>query len=795
MISYEVVNNFKGLFLSLSLVKYQLRYLQFNLKRGVSMSALDHPDYKIESAQLKYILDYIKKYNQNFLQNKLKIDTALEYGFSHFDPDNREQYNEIMINTVLQQNLNQKLKDLIKSEKKPYFARVDFKENDSTKKQNLYIGKTSVLDNENNEPIVIDWRAPISNLYYEGRLGSAAYTCPEGVINGLIDLKRQYTIENRELSEIYDIDITTNDDFLQASLGSNKDSRLKDIVSTIQAEQNKVIRADMWKSLIVQGAAGGGKTTIALHRIAYLLYNFENTLTPQNFMIIAPNKFFLSYISEVLPELGVENVRQTTFEDFAFEIIGEKIKITEATEKISKFINFKTMEDKLKIHKIKEVSSFKSSLEFKNIVKDFISFIEKDFIPKIDFVIDEFTLLTYNEINELFNSNYKNLPMMKRINEIKKHLVNNLQNSKLDILRIIENRFDNIIDNIRVTMEDSDDRRKLIIKTAFERDNRIIKIKKEFRTVVKDYLSKVTILSPLEYYIALFKNTKLLEELFKIYSPNIDINFIRNYTLSMLQNNTVENEDLSQLMYIKFCTFGLDEKLDLRHIVIDEAQDFSLFQLFILKYITTSSFTILGDLCQGIHSYRGIKNWKDVTESIFHDDCSYLTLKQSYRTTIEIMNAANQVLKYLKDVNLPEAVPVIRHGDEVEICEITSINEIAIKIKENINLKKDLNYKSAAIICKTFDECKIFQNLLQNLNMSVNILTGNEKSYTGGIVIVPSYLVKGLEFDMVIIANASSSTFAVDELDIKLLYVAMTRALHKLFIYSLGKSAEMLKDI
>lgn len=246
--------------------------------------------------------------------------------------------------------------------------------------------------------------------------------------------------------------------------------------------------------------------------------------------------------------------------------------------------------NKLEIDNIKMESSFKSSLEFRDIIKEFLFYIEKDFIPKIDFKIDEFTLLTYDEINELFNSDYKNLPLMKRIDEIKKHLINNLKNSKLDILRIIQNRFDSIIDNIRLTLDDSGDRSELIIKTASERDNRIIKIKNEFRTVVKDYLSKITNSTPLEYYIELFENSKLMEESLKMNALDIDIdiNFIRNYTLLLLHQNTIENEDLAPIMYIKFCIFGLEEKLDLRHIVIDEAQDFSLFQLFTLKYITSN---------------------------------------------------------------------------------------------------------------------------------------------------------------------------------------------------------------
>jgi DNA helicase-2/ATP-dependent DNA helicase PcrA len=180
---------------------------------------------------------------------------------------------------------------------------------------------------EDQKLIIVDWRAPIANMYYESRLGDASYQCPDGKISGTLSLKRQFSIEKGRLEEIFDIDITTNDQFLQSYLGASADNRLKDIVSTIQAEQNRVIRANMERPLIVQGVAGSGKTTIALHRIAYLIYNYGKSFVPENFMIIAPNRLFLNYISEVLPELGVERVKQTTFEDFAREVIHEKYQI------------------------------------------------------------------------------------------------------------------------------------------------------------------------------------------------------------------------------------------------------------------------------------------------------------------------------------------------------------------------------------------------------------------------------------------------------------------------------------
>ncbi|WP_291573945.1 RNA polymerase recycling motor HelD [Clostridium sp. UBA4548] len=759
------------------------------------MSAHSHPEYKNEVKRLAYTLDYLKNYNSNVLKEKLRIDKEVEYGLSHYNSDNAEQFNELVINKSINESLSQKLKNLDKSLSKPYFARVDFVEEGTKIKQDLYIGKVSLMRDSDQELIIIDWRAPVATLYYEGRLGEASYQSADGEIKGEIKLKRQYAIEKAELQEIYDIDITTNDDFLQAALGSSKDNRLKDIVSTIQVEQNKVIRADMWKPLVVQGAAGGGKTTIALHRIAYLLYNYESTLNPKNFMIIAPNRFFLSYISEVLPDLGVENVLQTTFEDFALGILGKKLKLKSSNEKLSFLINNNHKDFQQKNNLIKSNSMFKSSLDFKDSINRYIKLIEDNLIPTGDFTIETFTLIKYERIREMFLVEYKHLPMVKRINEIKKTLVNTLRKNKESIIEEVIRQYDEKIEAIKNEMEDCDKRRKSIIRIADTRDALVEKIRKKSKTIVREYLNKFKILSPIEYYKRFLMDEIIFNKFTMNYIKEEVAKDLRVETLKSIESNTIEMEDLAPLMYIKEQVQGLDDKISVRHVVIDEAQDFSEFQLFILKkLIGGNSFTVLGDLCQGIYSYRGISNWEQVSKRVFgEDNFQMLTLEQSYRTTIEIMDAASKVINSLKDPNLPNPKPVIRHGEPVTIFEKYSLSEVSKGIVSKVNAVLEEGFKSVAIICKTLDECKNLKTELKKYELNVEVITGSESQYSGGVVLIPSYLVKGLEFDVVIIANASKKTFTKDPLDVKLLYVAMTRPLHRLYIYSVGEKAEMLQ--
>lgn len=740
----------------------------------------NHPDYDEEVLRLDTILEYLINYNKNVFEEKKELDEAVNYGYSHYNSDNAEQFNELVINTALQKSLQSKVRGLEKSIEKPYFARVDFKEEGKENIQRLYVGKTSLVDDENNELLIVDWRAPIATLYYEGRLGNAQYDCEDGVINGDISLKRQYAIEKSKLLDIYDIDITTNDEFLQASLNSLKDNRLKDIVSTIQEEQNRVIRANMWKPLIVQGAAGGGKTTIALHRIAYLLYNNENTLSPDNFMIIAPNRFFLSYISDVLPELGVDNVKQNTFEDFAIEFIGEDSKIIDPSIKLRNIIEGNK--------NLSKITSFKTSIEFKKLIDRFLKHVEINYIPKLDFKVNETILYSYKEIVELFKNNYNYLPFEKRINEIRKHFINRTKGDKQKILDKIENDYEDKLNKIRWAFKDSPERRTKIIEVADERDELFKRVRNKLSSLVRDYFKNIKPLSTIEYY------KEFIMSLIK-WKPDGVIGELAKETLKNLENNLIEIEDLAPLMYIKLKVYGVEESLNLKHIVIDEAQDFNLLQFDVLKEILGSgSMTILGDICQGIYSYRGTKDWDMVNNYIFDEEAQMLGLEQSYRTTIEIMNGATEVLKTLKDEKLPVAKPVIRHGEEITINSVEDYYTLALQLEKDINENKNKGYKSLALICKTLEECKKLKIELDKNNIGVNLVEGGENDFIGGAVLIPSYLVKGLEFDMVVICNASKENYSENQLDVKLLYVAMTRPLHNLKIYHIGEKTELLKS-
>ncbi|MGE5630819.1 MAG: RNA polymerase recycling motor HelD [Caulobacteraceae bacterium] len=758
------------------------------------MAAENHPAYAEENERLKFTLGYVEKSIDSMQKKKNRLDNDLDKGKKHYSGDNSQQYIELMINSMLQERAELKLRNLITARSRPYFARIDFQETGKAIEK-LYIGKMALIREEDQELVIVDWRAPVANLYYEGRLGDASYKSPEGDTTGSLLLKRQLSIDEGKLKEMFDIDITTNDEFLQASLGVNADSRLKEIVSTIQTEQNSVIRADMWEPLIVQGAAGSGKTTIALHRIAYLIYTYEKTFKPENFMIIAPTKFFLNYISEVLPELGVEKTKQTTFEEFAANIIGQKLKIREANEKLSSLINHSSGPGQLKRSElIRKEAEFKSSMLFKGILDDYISEIEQTFIPEEDFKLLTKTIYKGEGIRKLFMEDYRKHPFVKRIEEIKKHLTNRLKLQKASIIGEAQSMCDRKIARAKLILEEGEERQEIITGFIDKKNEFVEKIESYCKNAVKEYVSRISRINPYDYYRDFIFNGERFHRLMEGKMDRETVCYIREHTMEVLNSGSVEIEDIAPIMYLKFKIYGVDEKIPVRHIVIDEAQDFSVFQLYVLKnIIKDSSFTILGDLSQGIHSYRGIRDWDDVSRNVFTDKCKKLILEQSYRTTVEIMEAANQVISSLDDRRLIPAKPVIRHGERVEVIKKSSKIEIADDISTKIKELKGEGFKSIAVICKTAEACKEMHSFFKPGKDAPRIITEKDREYKGGVVVVPSHLSKGLEFDAVFIADAES--YIGGELDTKLLYVAMTRSLHRLYIYYSGIQSKLIKGV
>lgn len=615
----------------------------------------------------------LKEVIQKITEEETELENTLSSSDMNYDLENLAKAQ------VLQSQIK-KLSDIKKIKDNPYFARMDFKEN-SKELEKFYIGKISILDSKTAYPIIVDWRAPISNLYYEGKIGKASYDCLGEQIEGEIFLKRQYIIENQKLKKYININVTGNDELLQNALEEKADDRLKNIVATIQDEQNKIIRADINSPLIVQGVAGSGKTTIALHRIAYLIYNYEKEFKPEEFMIIAPTRFFLNYISNILPDLGVNDVRQCTFEDFAYDVIGKKLKISDNNEKLVIIVNKEFDEiNKGKIDIMIKEAKYKSSINFKRIIDEYLFEIENNYIPKNDFCFNEYTIMKYQDIDYLFKHTYKMYNLNTRINEIEKSLISELKRKTPEIVENIKKERSKKIENLS-----GEDR----IKVFDEYDKTIKILEKDYKKLVKKYLSQIPKKDCVQYYKEFIDNY--------LQNSNEVMMYLKQNTSKNLQKNEVSFEDLAPIMYIQFKIFGIKEKCKIKHVVIDEAQDYGEFQFDVLKTILNSnSMTILGDIAQGVHYYRGIENWKRFIDVEFKDvKTIYTTLNKTYRTTKEIMDVANHVINQLPEYEKEYIVlgnPVIDRKNSITIKEIKNIDELIGNIDEKIEkyIKKRL---------------------------------------------------------------------------------------------------------
>lgn len=716
----------------------------------------------LENAEIKKVSDTIEIVKNNIEEYEMLYSNLI-----------KENSDKEFVRNMSKEYSN-KLKNLRKALMTPYFARIDFKENNVNNVQKIYIGKTGIL-NDKYDVIVTDWRAPIASIYYDGQLGKVKYECPEGIIEGDLTKKRVYNIENSKLKDYHDIDITTNDEFLQECLNENSEARLKNIISTIQSEQNKIIRAKMSKPLIVQGVAGSGKTTVALHRIAYLVYTYEKEFNPDEFLIIAPNKFFLDYISNVLPDLGVDYVRQQTFEEFMFENIEGNIEIEPINTELSNIVNKNG-----DIDLIKDSASFKSSLIFKDIVDEFISDFLNNNLPQEDFKVTDIIIFTNEEIREMFMELFKNNSindskrmlsgiLQKRLSNISDELIDRLTNAR-------KKKIDEIDKNL-----DEEEIKKIRLNIFKETEYEIQQLFKGGKKLVQDYLKNFKIEKALTLYKKLINKKEYFE---KYISDDLYIYILDNFKRN-IKLKKIEYEDLTPLFYLQNKFWGNINDLKLKHIVIDEAQDLGEFQFYIFKEILhpNVSMTILGDIAQGIYSYKGTNNWQKLNQNVFDNQATIEVLKESYRTSMEIMNEANTIINKIADnENIILAQPIERHGDEVQHWKVDSENNKIIKICEIIKKQLEVGHINIAIITKDFNESLELHKEITNYGVNVELISENLDKYTGGVIVIPSYLSKGLEFDSVIVSDFNK--YSENILDTKLLYVACTRAMHTLDIIS-----------
>lgn len=660
------------------------------------------------------------------------------------------------------------IKVLEKASLNPYFARIDFKAITDSDFKEIYIGRNGI--SKDGKVLITDWRAPISSLYYDSSTGKTSYKSPTGDVLGEVALKRQYDIENGKLIEYFDVDLVSSDNLLQKYLNANNDSRLKSIVATIQSEQNDIIRRPIDENVIIQGVAGSGKTTVALHKIAYLVYNYINSVKQSQYLVIGPNPVFIKYIKTVLPDLDVSDVSQLTFEQFAKDYIGEEIEINPSNKKISASIAGKS----------NDIDKFKSSMLYKNMLENFFELYLKGIVSK-PLKLNDFVVLTEEEMAPIFARalEEQHATLQGRVDATIERLIDYVKNNVDSILTRYNEYENNLFKN--ASLEERESLRKKFIKERIE-------IQKNCSATIRKYFAKA-VLSPIKLY-RLF--ISMLDD-FNIYGYK-KINELKKTTMANIKGNKYDFEDLAALLYLKLRTEPNRQYSNIKHTVIDEAQDLGIFNFYVLKKcLPTSTFSIFGDLAQSIYDYRGIDNWDEVNSLIFNNKANIVNFNKSYRTTASIMNVADAISE---SINLGKSDLVVRQGLPVSFDEASTSNELVEQIANKIKEYKEKGYKTIAVISKTDLLSRYINDDLRELGIVIpNVTEKDDVSLDEfSVCTISNQLAKGLEFDAVILNNVNDKIYSCDStLDMKLLYVAVTRALHELDVTYNGKLPEVLQ--
>ena len=685
----------------------------------------------------------------------------------------------------------------------PYFGRVDFREYRSLG-ESIYIGKKGINSSITGDEIVVDWRAPVADLYYSGTGGEAYYKAPAGVIEGKLELKRKFLFEDGTIKEIFDEGINELmingeegqelvDEFLKVNLEHSRGKKLKEVVATIQKEQNDIIRWPKNLPIIVQGSAGSGKTTIALHRLAYLIYRYRAKMNGKDILVIAPNKLFLDYISDILPSLGANEVKQSTFEEIVLSKLKLKGKIYSKDDKLGRIMEEK---DKNLKSLIITSSNIKGTIQFKNMIDRYVMLIESSNLEIKDIVVEGYVLFSKTEISRLYNDDMKSYPINKRKDEIKKYLKLKLKEKIKSLLYKVEVQWDKKILEIKKKNDDSEERRKLLISAYEERDKIKDGINKNAKKQFDNYFKEWRGIDSRKIYYNFFNDDELFDiatddKISKEVSEFMKEEFNKNY-----EEKIIDEDDLVPLLYIRTLLEGIEESEKFEHIVVDEAQDYSPFQVYLINKLSKgNSLTLVGDLAQGIYYYKGIKTWNDITEGLFNGKSTYIQLTQSYRSTVEIIDFAEGALM-AQNLGLKNAKPVLRHGDKPKIINVNNEDEYVENIDKIIDEVKSKGKNSVAIITKNIDAAlNLYKKIKKKSKNKFSIVKGKEKSIIEEeLVIIPSYLTKGLEFDCSIIFNPSQEKYDYNLLDERLLYVSLTRALHFEYILQKDRITSMIKD-
>lgn len=682
---------------------------------------------KTEEQEREYLQEIIGRIHDtiNHADESVKehVDTLQEYkdylwSNKDIDPHEIRSMRESILNHFARgESVIDKRRRLGKLLDIPYFGRIDFKENRTGSETTpLYIGIHTFYDNHEKINRIYDWRAPVSSMFYDHEPGKADYSSPAGEVNGEISLKRQYRIRKGRMEYMIESSLTVHDDILQKELSLNADDKMKNIVTTIQREQNRIIRNEDAQVLIIQGVAGSGKTSIALHRIAYLLYTQKGEISSKDILIISPNKVFADYISNVLPELGEETIPEIGMEQILSEVSDNRYKCQNFFEQVTELLGKPTPDF---IERIR----YKASFEFVSQLDKFILYMENNYFRATDVKLNKYVTIPAGFIEEQFKR-FNRYPMRRRFETMTEYI--------LEMMNVKYN----------------------FTPTTTEKNL----LKKEIR---------------------------------KMFAGNNDLQVYKDFfawagksnMFKMHKNHTLEYADLAPMAYLHLALDGNPSRHSVKHLLIDEMQDYTPIQYKVIQKLYPCRKTILGDASQSVNPYGS--STADMIRKVFATG-EIMKLCKSYRSTFEITHFAQKI-----QTN-PELEPVVRRGDKPEILSFADAEEELCGIETLISTFRKSGYTSLGIICKTEAQAKETAGKLNNrCKENIGFLSHQSSAFVKGTVVTSAHIAKGLEFDEVIVTQADDRNYH-SAIDKSMLYVAATRAMHKLTITYSGERSKLI---
>lgn len=690
----------------------------------------------------------------------------------------------------------------------PYFGRIDFHEDGLESKEQVYIGVSSFVDADGMSFLVYDWRTPIASVYYDYSPGAVAFETPGGHVAGKMELKRQYQIRGGQIQNLFDSSLTIGDELLQQVLGKGADAQMKSIVATIQKEQNEIIRNDNSRMLIVQGAAGSGKTSAALQRVAYLLYKHRERLKADQIVLFSPNPMFNSYVSTVLPELGEENMQQTTFQEYLEYWLGRTFRLEDPFDQLEYVL---TEESDPGYEARMKGIQYKSSEVFLQALRNYalwlgqkgmrfqaIQFRDRELITaeqmKSQFYSYDPSIRLVNRVVLLQEWIMRELVMLERkerdeswVEDELNYLDNDQYAAAYQFLRKDKGIFEfaeqyveayNIMNNKHQQEDDVFD----FAQQEEELLRRMV-VKENFKPL-RQNVRRLLFIDMVGIYDQLFSDNNAYQEMTNETVVPSDWTEICKQTKEKLSKLELFYEDATPYLYLKELIEGIRTNTEVRHVFVDEGQDYSMFQYeFLKKLFPRAQMTVLGDFGQAI--FTQATNLHEMDSPLIRlygeGETRRFFLVRSYRSTREIVGFTRLLLPYGEAI-----VPFERGGKKPLLFKADSSEKRVERIAADLAALQAEGFESIAVITKTATEsCDAYEALTDVGCQTLRLITKKTPTFENGVHVIPAYLAKGVEFDAVLIYDASSQTYH-RESERKLFYTACTRAMHQLILYTTG---------